>query len=69
MVIGKRGYMLAESTTGKLVTRSNTVCIPLYREAKQMTTKYYAFWLKTNSNQLIEDFASNLYQIFHSKKK
>ena len=69
MVIGKRGYMLAESTTSKLVTSSNTVCVPLYREAKQMTTKYYAFWLKTNSNQLIEDFASNLYQIFHSKKK
>jgi len=65
MVIGKRGYMLAESLAKKMTSNANTVCIPLYRDSKQITTKYYAFWQKKNSNYLIEEFASILHQIFH----
>ena len=67
MVVGNRGFMLTESSSAKISISNNTVCIPLYRDAKQITTKYFAFWLKEHGNYLIEEFASILNAIFKKK--
>lgn len=68
MVIGNRGYMLAESLSSNHATDNNTKFLPLYRDKKQITTRYYAFWQKNSTNYLIEEFASLLHKIFSKNK-
>lgn len=68
MVISNRGYMLAESLSSNHSATNSTIFIPLYRAKRQVTTRYYAFWQKSTTNPLIEEFASILHKTFLKNK-
>ena len=66
MVAGNRGFMPVEmreqtGRTGTIVRR-----IPLVDQDGQLKSEYYAYWPKDRSNNLIEEFASILVDMFRA---
>ena len=66
MVAGNRGFMPVEmreqtGRTGTIVRR-----IPLVDQDGQLKSEYYAYWPKDRSNNLIEEFASILVDMFRT---
>ena len=64
MVAGNRGWMPVESReragrTGTVIRR-----IPLHDGAGHSKSEYYAFWPKTRTNPLVEEFAGMLEGLF-----
>lgn len=64
MVAGNRGWLPVESReetgrTGTVIRR-----IPLHDGSGHSTSEYYAFWPKTRTNPLIEEFATILKALF-----
>lgn len=64
MVAGNRGWMPVESRERS--GRSGTVIrrIPLHDGAGHSKSEYYAFWPKTHTNHLVEEFAAILEGLF-----
>ena len=67
MVVGNRGFMPIEKVTESVKVNETIKRIPLYRNNKQITRNYCAFWKKERSNYYIEEFADILYKIFQEK--
>lgn len=64
MVISKNGYMLTEGIRNDIFFDKSINLIPLYKNNKPITRKYYAFWKKDNINKYIPIFAKILKEKF-----
>ena len=64
MVIVKNGYMLTEDVRNDIFYDKLVKQIPLYKNNKPLTRKYYAFWKKDNTNKYIKLFANILKENF-----
>lgn len=67
MVAGNKGYLPLESRerrggTGTVIRR-----IPLVDGRRQIEREYYAFWLKSHTNVLVEEFAGILTELFEGE--
>lgn len=64
MTISKNGYMLIEGIRNDVFFDKSMKQIPLYKNNKPITRKYYAFWKKDNINKYIPIFAKILKEKF-----
>ena len=62
MAVQNNGFMLADE--GTLMYGNTTVRVPLYRNGKQLSTHYCAFWKVDNSGYYTEEFAEILKEVF-----
>lgn len=65
MVAGNRGFMPLEARAGSKAPGSIVQRIPLVgADGRQLSHDYYAFWLKSRTNSLVEEFAEILRSAF-----
>lgn len=60
MVIGRKGFLLAEGAAASPSAGTSIVRLPLVRGAAPILRNYCAFWKKDNSGYYVEEFAELL---------
>ena len=64
LVASNKGFLPIEKRLSEEEGKRGLKIVPLYNKNEQMNRKYYVFWKKENSNQVIEEFVNILSKEF-----